>query len=487
MDLSQSTLVELRDAVRGKQVKAVEIADHFLQRIARIDREFNSFLAINPTVMDEAAKVDAAVASGLDPGPLAGVPIAVKDLLCTKGLATTAASNMLKGFVPPYSATVVERLRAAGAVLLGKTNLDEFAMGSSNETSAFGPCRNPWNRDHVPGGSSGGSAACLAARLAPASIGTDTGGSIRQPASFCGVVGIKPTYGRVSRYGVIAFASSLDQAGPMTQNARDGAVLLEAISGRDDLDATTSDEPVPPWFRKIDSDMSGVRIGILKEAGIGDVDESTAVVFSRAAEAFRKLGARIVNVSVPTLRYAVATYYLIAASEASSNLARYDGVRYGHRAARPTADLDDFYAANRSEGFGLEVKRRIMLGTYALSSGYHDAYYIKASQVRRRMRDEYASAFAACDVILSPVTASPAFKIGARISDPLEMYRNDMFTTSSNLAGLPGISVPGGFAENGLPIGVQLTAKHFDEQSLFNAAAALESALALPKKAPHGV
>ncbi|MCM2281168.1 MAG: Asp-tRNA(Asn)/Glu-tRNA(Gln) amidotransferase subunit GatA [Bdellovibrionaceae bacterium] len=485
MDLTEATLAEIRDAVRAKRVKAVEVVAHFQRRIETLDNQLNSFITVNPRAMEEATQIDAILASGRDPGPLAGVPIAVKDLLCTKNLATTAASNILRGFVPPYSATVVKRLQAAGAVILGKTNLDEFGMGSSNENSAFGVCRNPWALDHVPGGSSGGTAAAVAARLAPAGIGTDTGGSIRQPASFCGLVGIKPTYGRVSRFGIVSYASSLDQAGPMARTAQDCAILLETIAGHDDWDATASMRPVPSWSTDTIPSPKGMRIGVLQEALSEKIDQDTSTVLNTAISTLRQLGAEITEVSIPKLRHAVSIYYLLATSEASSNLARYDGVRYGYRSRKQTSDLESFYAATRSEGFGTEVKRRIMMGTYALSSGYYDAFYLKASQVRRQLRDEYMAAFAQCDVILSPVTTSPAFKIGARISDPLEMYLNDIFTTSANLAGLPAIAVPGGFAESGLPIGLQFTANHFDEHNLFRVATALEQALPLVKKVPH--
>lgn len=487
MDLTHATLTDLRDAVRGKKLKAVEVAEHFFSRVEKLDPQLNSFIKLNPHILDEARRVDDVLARGGDPGPLAGVPVAIKDLICTKNLETTAASNALRGFIPPYSATLVERLQNAGAVILGKTNLDEFAMGSSNETSAFGPCRNPWNLAYVPGGSSGGSAAAVAARLAPAAIGTDTGGSIRQPASFCGVVGVKPTYGRVSRYGMIAFASSLDQAGPMAHTTRDSAVLLEVIAGRDQADSTTSERPVPSWERAIDSSMKGIRVAVLKEVMDESLDSDTERVMNAALTALQAQGAKLVTVSIPMIRHSVATYYLIATSEASSNLSRYDGVRYGHRSPRPAEDLETFYSKNRSEGFGTEVKRRIVLGTYALSSGYYDAFYAKASQVRRLMRDQYVQAFQECQVILSPVTVAPPFKFGERIADPLEMYLNDIFTTSANLAGLPSLSVPAGFSASGLPIGVQLTATHFDEQSLFNVASALEQSLPLPRKVPHVV
>lgn len=489
MELTNASLIEIRDAVRAKKVSAVEVTKHFVSRVEKLDKQLNSFTALNPKALDEAKRVDASIASGKDPGVLAGVPIAVKDLLCTKGLTTTACSNILKNFVPPYSATVVEKLQQAGAIILGKTNLDEFAMGSSNETSAFGVCKNPWNTAYVPGGSSGGSAASVAARLAPGSIGTDTGGSIRQPASFCGIAGIKPTYGRVSRFGIIAFASSLDQAGPMAKTTRECALMLEAISGEDEWDSTSAQQPVPKWSEKISTNMKGVRIGVLKEAisetTTDKLDKDTANTVQKSIDTLKAQGAEVVEVSVPMLQYAVSIYYLIATSEASANLARYDGVRYGHRSEKAPGSLDEFYANNRSEGFGAEVKRRIMLGTYALSSGYYDAFYLKAGQVRRLMRDEYMKAFTKCDVILSPVTTSPAFKIGERVNDPLEMYLNDIFTTSTNLAGLPGMSVPAGFSAGGLPIGVQLTAKHFDEQSLFNVGEALEKSLNLEKRVPH--
>jgi len=485
VNLTELGVVELRDAVRSKKISALEATRHFVKRIESIDKKINSFISVNERAEIEAEAIDRRLQAGEDPGPLAGVPIAVKDLLCTKGLQTTAGSNILRGFIPPYSATVVERLQRAGAVVIGKTNLDEFAMGSSNETSAYEICRNPWNPEYVPGGSSGGSAAALAARLAPGAIGTDTGGSIRQPASFCGVVGIKPTYGRVSRYGIIAFASSLDQAGPMAHSSVDCAAILEAISGHDPHDATSSAQPVPQWSQKISKGIKGKKIGLLKEAMSDKVDADTISVINRAANTLKAQGAEIVEVSIPMLHYAVSIYYLIATSEASSNLARYDGVRYGPRSQRKSQDLDEFYARNRAEGFGAEVKRRIMLGTYALSSGYYDAYYVKASQVRRMMRDQYLAAFAKCDAILSPVTTSPAFRIGERVSDPLEMYLNDIFTTSTNLAGLPGMSVPGGFSKSGLPIGVQLTGRHFDEQILFDLGAALEEGLQVEKRVPN--
>jgi len=488
VDLTRSTIVQIRDAVRAKKISAVEVTRHFLDRVKTLDKELNSFIGVNPKALDEAAALDARIAKGEDVGPLAGVPMAIKDLLCTEGLRTTAASKILDNFVPPYSATVVNRLKESGAVVLGKTSLDEFAMGSSNETSAYGPVKNPWNTDCVPGGSSGGSAAALAARLAPGAIGTDTGGSIRQPASFCGVYGIKPTYGRVSRYGIIAYASSLDQAGPMANSTEDCALMLETISGKCRYDSTTANVGVPAWSKDLREDLKGYRVGLPKEYFAEKLDADVTRITQAAIDAVKKRGAEIVEVSLPLVKHAVPIYYLVATSEASSNLARYDGVRYGHRAdfsKAPAKDLEEFYSRNRGEGFGTEVKRRIMLGTYALSSGYYDAYYQKACQVRRLLRDEFLKAFEVCDVLLSPVTTSPAFKIGERISDPLEMYLNDIFTTSTNLAGLPGMSVPAGFSAGGLPIGVQLTAKHFDEKRIFDVAYSLEKTLVKEERVPH--
>lgn len=488
MDLTHASIQSISEAVRARKISAVEVTEHFLKRTQTLDKQINSFVTVNSRAVEEAKAVDAAIAQGKDPGLLAGVPIAVKDLLCTEGLRTTASSKILDSFVPPYSATVVERLKANGAVVLGKTNLDEFGMGSSNENSAFGAVRNPWNPDYTPGGSSGGSAAALAARLAPGAIGTDTGGSIRQPASFCGLYGIKPTYGRVSRYGIIAFASSLDQAGPMAHSTADCAIMLETMAGKCQRDSTSANIAVPQWSKAMKDDLKGVRIGLPREYFSEKIDPDVMKVTQDAIAALKSRGAETVEVSLPLVKHAVSIYYLIATSEASSNLARYDGVRYGHRAdfsAHPAKDLEEFYSLNRGEGFGLEVKRRIMLGTYALSSGYYDAYYQKASQVRRLLRDEFLQAFEKCDVLLSPVATTPAFKLGARVSDPLEMYLNDIFTTSTNLAGLPGMSVPAGYSSNGLPIGVQLMAKHFDEQRIFDVSLALENTLKKEERVPH--
>lgn len=478
MDLTNSTCTEIRDAVRGKKVSALEVTKHFADRISKLDSKINSFVSTNDKAEDAAKAVDAKIAKGEDPGQLAGVPMAIKDLLCTKGLKTTASSKMLGNFIPPYSATVVKRLEGAGAVTIGKTSLDEFAMGSSNENAASGPVRNPWNPEYVPGGSSGGSAAAIAARLAPGAIGTDTGGSIRQPASFCGLFGIKPTYGRVSRFGIIAFASSLDQAGPMALSTKDCALLLETIAGSCANDSTSATIEVPKWSEIITDDVKGLRIGLPKEYFAEKMDPDVERVTKEAIAALKDRGATVVDVSLPLVKHAVPVYYLVATSEASSNLARYDGMRYGHRSANAAhGDLDDLYSRSRGEGFGPEVKRRIMLGTYALSSGYYDAFYQKASQVRRLIRNEFLNAFQSCDVILSPVCTSPAFKVGERINDPLEMYLNDIFTTSTNLAGLPGMSVPAGYSKAGLPIGVQLMTRHFDETRMFNVSLALENSL----------
>jgi aspartyl-tRNA(Asn)/glutamyl-tRNA(Gln) amidotransferase subunit A len=479
MDLLTASLSEISQAIQSQKITAVEATKFFLQRIHKIDGRLNSYVTLNENAEQDAAAVDARIQKGEKVGVLAGVPFGIKDMFCTKNLRTTAASKILENFVPPYDATVVAKLKAQGIVVLGKLNQDEFAMGSSNETSSFGPVKNPWNLDCVPGGSSGGSAAAQSARLCAATLGTDTGGSIRQPASFCGIVGIKPTYGRVSRYGIVAYASSLDQAGPMVSSVEDAALVLEVISGRDPRDGTTSEQSVPSFRQNLNASMKGVRVGIMKEylAGQGlhsDVQATT----QKALEELKKQGAEIVEVSVPLTEYAVPVYYLIAASEASSNLARYDGIKYGYRADlgdRHVVELEKLYCDTRGQGFGTEVKRRIMLGTYCLSSGYYDAYYNKASQVRRLLRDQFLKAFQSCDVILSPVTAAPAFKIGERISDPLAMYLNDIFTTSTNLAGLPGMSVPFGMSMNGLPIGVQLTAAHYQEQKLLNVGLALEN------------
>lgn len=488
MDFTQATISEIVSAIKSKVVSAKEVTDHFFKRIEKFNGQLNSFTTINELALKEAEEIDHRLARGDDPGLLAGVPFGIKEMFCTKGLRTTASSKILENFIPPYDATAVARLKKAGVVILGKLNQDEFAMGSSNENSYFGPVRNPWNLDCVPGGSSGGSAAAQAARLVVGTLGTDTGGSIRQPASFCGVVGVKPTYGRISRYGIIAYASSLDQAGPIVSTVKDAALTMQVISGFDPHDGTTSQKVVPAWSQDITTNIKGMKIGLIKEYLSDELHPDVQKNVDNAIDALKKMGAEIIEVSVPLTEYAVPVYYLVAASEASSNLARYDGVKYGFRADfknLSSVDLESFYSETRGQGFGKEVKRRIMLGTYCLSSGYFDAFYTKASQVRRMITDQYIAAFGQCDVILSPVTATPAFKLGERISDPLTMYLNDVFTTSTNLAGLPGMSVPFGISQEGLPLGIQLTASHFEEQKMLNVAAALESVSPVQGKKPH--
>lgn len=466
----------IRDGIAKGEFSAEEVTKSYLQRISQYNEKLNAYITVNERALDEARQVDAQRKQGKSLGKLAGVPVAVKDMLCTEGLKTTAASKILGNFIPPYSATVVERLKAAGAIVVGKANCDEFAMGSSNENSAFGKCLNPWNLDYVPGGSSGGSACAVAGQMATIAIGTDTGGSIRQPANFTGIVGIKPTYGRVSRYGIVAFASSLDQAGPMTRTVKDAALTLEVISGFDSHDSTSSQQAVPKWTDSISTNLKGLTVGIPKEYVSENLDPDVKKHLDETIAMLKSEGCKFVDVTLPSSKYAVAIYYLVCASEASSNLARYDGVRYGYRYQDPSGkmSLESLYSESRGRGFGSEVKRRIMIGTYALSSGYYDAYYKKACQVRGIMREEFTNALAKCQVILSPVTTTPAFKVGERVNDPLTMYLNDLYTISANLAGVPGISVPVGFSKTGLPIGMQLMAKPFDEQVLFNVGECIE-------------
>lgn len=490
MDLLSASLTEIAQAIRTKKISAVETGQFFLQRTEKFNPQLNAVLSISKTWMNQAQAIDKKVSQGEDPGLLAGVPFGIKDLICTRHDPATAGSKMLKKFVSPYDATLIEKIKAHGGFVLSKLNLDEFAMGSSNETSAFGPVKNPWDLDRVPGGSSGGSAAAQSARLCAASLGTDTGGSIRQPASFTGLVGVKPTYGRISRYGVIAYASSLDQAGPMTTSVSDAALVLEAISGFDRRDSTSSNLPVPSFQKSLNPDLKNIRVGLLKEFLRPEaLDPDVQKTFQSAVDFLRQEGAQVQEISVPLSHSAVPIYYLIATSEASSNLARYDGVRFGHRAEfknLASVDLDDFYSKTRGEGFGKEVKRRIVMGTYCLSSGYFDAYYLKACQVRRLLLNQYKAAFEQCDVILSPVTTSPAFRIGEKISDPLAMYMNDIFTVSANLAGLPGLSVPFGFSKDSLPIGVQVLGNHYQEQRILNLALALEQKANLLGRRPNG-
>jgi aspartyl-tRNA(Asn)/glutamyl-tRNA(Gln) amidotransferase subunit A len=473
-------------AVREKRISSREMTRALLSRIERINPMINAYITILPeTAMREAEACDEEIARGHVRGPLHGVPVALKDIFCTKGIRTTCASRILHDFNPPYDATVTERIRAAGAVLLGKQNMDEFAMGSSTETSWFGPALNPWATDRIPGGSSGGTAAAVAAGTCFAGVGTDTGGSIRQPASLCGVVGMKPTYGRVSRYGMIAFASSLDQAGPVARSVPDAAVVLAAIAGYDRRDSTSVDVPVPDYLTATERGVKGMRVGLPREYFAEGVDASVKTAVTKALAALTSLGAESVEISLPHTGYALSTYYLIAPAEASSNLARYDGVRYGHR-ADGAKGLIEMMSRTRAEGFGEEVKRRIMIGTYALSAGYYDAYYGKAQKVRTLLRRDFAEAFARVDVILTPTAPTPAFRLGEKVDDPLTMYLSDIYTIPANLAGIPGISVPCGMSPDGLPIGAQLLGKHFDEESLLAAAAAIEREIPLPRVAPLG-
>ncbi len=461
---------ELLDQLQSGEVTSTDLVTTCLDRIAKVDDHIGAFLNVDrDAALQQAVNIDERRQAGETLGPLAGVPVAVKDNICANGTRTTCASRMLEEFVPPYDAHVIQLLRQADAVLIGRTNLDEFAMGSSCENSAFQSTRNPWDTERTPGGSSGGSAAAVAAGMTPLSIGSDTGGSIRQPAAFCGVVGMKPTYGRVSRYGLVAFASSLDQIGPFANDVTGAAFLLEALSGHDQRDSTSIDCPVPAYSQTLDQPLGGLRIGIAKEHFIEGLDAEVEQAVHAAVDVYRSLGAEVKQVTLPHSQYCVAVYYIVAPSEASSNLARYDGVHYGHRAT-DFENMVDMYSASRGEAFGDEVKRRIMLGTYALSAGYYDAYYLKALKVRRLIRQDFDRAFEDVDVIASPVTPTPAFKIGELIDDPLAMYLTDMYTISANLAGTPGISLPCGFSSDGLPIGLQLQAAPFEEERLLRAA-----------------
>ncbi|MCC7198918.1 MAG: Asp-tRNA(Asn)/Glu-tRNA(Gln) amidotransferase subunit GatA [Gammaproteobacteria bacterium] len=466
------TVAQLARGLRAREYSAVEVATHFLARIEASQPRLNAFVTVTPELaLAAAAASDERLARG-EGGALEGVPLAHKDIFCTDGVLTTCSSRMLSNFVAPYDATVVTRLKAAGMVTVGKTNMDEFAMGSSNETSFYGPVRNPWDETRVPGGSSGGSAAAVAARLAPVATGTDTGGSIRQPAALVGITGIKPTYGRVSRYGMIAFASSLDQAGVLGVTAEDCALLLEAMSGFDPKDSTSVDAPVPCYAAEIDRPVRGLRIGVIKEFFDKGLDARTAAAVQAALEVYRKQGAELVEVSCPNLPLSVPTYYVVAPAECSSNLSRFDGVRFGYRCKEPR-DLMDLYKRSRGEGFGAEVKRRIMTGTYVLSAGYYDAYYLKAQKVRQLINAEFKRAFAQVDVLAGPTSPTPAFAIGAKVDDPITMYLNDIYTIGANLAGLPAMSLPCGFVD-GLPVGLQLIGPHFAEGPLLAAAHAYQ-------------
>jgi aspartyl-tRNA(Asn)/glutamyl-tRNA(Gln) amidotransferase subunit A len=496
MSVLELSATQLLAELNAGRITSVEATQACLDQIDRYDRQVRAFLRVDAeAALGQATEVDRRRRAGQPIGRLAGLPVAIKDVLCTKGVPTTCGSRMLERFVPPYDATVVARLRAADAILLGKTNMDEFAMGGSSENSVFHPTHNPWNLQYIPGGSSGGAAACVAADMVPLSVGTDTGGSIRQPAGLCGVTGLKPTYGRVSRFGLVAFASSLDQVGPIARTAADAALLLEVLAGHDPRDATSINAPTPRYSETVGQPLRGLRLGVAREHFAAGLDSQVEAAVREALRVYESLGARVHQVSLPHSKYAVATYYIIAPSEASSNLARYDGIHYGHRAdeAMMLADLeaerasliaagqqsavDDLdsslvrlYRRTRAEAFGAEVKRRIMLGTYALSAGYYDAYYLKALQVRRLIRQDYDAAFQQVDLIAGPVTSTPAFKIGEKVNDPLAMYLVDLYTVSANLAGVPGISVPCGFSTGGLPIGLQLQAPPLEEERLLRAA-----------------
>ena len=487
-DLSPASARTIRNDVAARKVSAVEMCRDALARIQASNPRLNSFLLVDvEDALARARKVDERLAAGEAPGALAGVPIAIKDNLCVRGMKTTAASKILATYVPPYDATVIERLEAAGAVIVGKTNCDEFAMGSSNENSAFGPVRNPWALSRTPGGSSGGSAAAVAAAQVPLALGSDTGGSIRQPASFCGVVGLKPTYGRVSRYGLLAFASSLDQIGPFARSVDDAALALGVIAGPDRADATSSREPVPDLTAALTGDVKGLRVGVPRTFVSEGVDDGVKAAFDAALAVLESAGARLVDVELPHAPYGVPAYYLVCTAEASSNLARYDGVKYGYRSKAAADGLQAMYTHSRSEGFGAEVKRRIMLGTYVLSAGYYDAFYLKAQQVRTLLRRDYDRAFDAADVIAMPTSPIPPFGLGEKTDDPLQMYLADIFTVSANLAGVPAISVPCGFVERGgdrLPIGFQLAGRPFDEPTLLRAADAYERLTRWPTVAP---
>ncbi|WDP92638.1 MAG: Asp-tRNA(Asn)/Glu-tRNA(Gln) amidotransferase subunit GatA [Desulfobacter sp.] len=489
MELHKLTIAQAEKLLAGKEISSTELTRAFLDRIAAHDEKIGAFITVDPEYsLAQAEAADKVIAAG-NHQAFTGIPLALKDLLCTNGVKTTCASKILGDFIPRYNATVVEKLNKAGAVMIGKTNLDEFAMGSSTENSAIQLTRNPWNTDHVPGGSSGGSAAAVAAQFCAGSLGTDTGGSIRQPASHCGIVGLKPTYGRVSRFGLVSYASSLDQIGPITRDVPDAAMMMNLICGHDPKDSTSAPKEVPDFtagleaFRK--NGLQGMTAGIPKEfSGVEGIDPEVAAMFEQAKQVLRELGVEIKEISLPHSEYVVAAYYIIAPCEASSNLARFDGVRYGYRDKAPE-DLIDMYKKTKSQGFGLEVQRRIIIGTYALSAGYYDAYYGRASQVRALIMEDFSKAFDQCDIILSPVAPTPAFKIGENTEDPLTMYLSDIFTLSANMAGVPGISVPAAVSSKGLPMGIQMMARHFDELSLIRAGFGFEQSIGLDAPLPE--
>ncbi len=482
--MHDKSVSQLSAALQRKDVSSEELTRHFLERIARLDERLNSFISVVEDVaINQARQADKRLASDTA-GPLTGIPVAHKDIFCTRGLRTSCGSRMLDNFVSPYDATMVAHVAQAGMVMLGKTNMDEFAMGSSSETSYYGPVRNPWDLERVPGGSSGGSAAAVAARLTPLATGTDTGGSIRQPAALCGITGLKPTYGRVSRYGMVAFASSLDQAGPMSRSAEDAAWLLSAMAGFDERDSTSVDRPVDDYLSMLEGNLQGLKIGLPKEYFGQGLDATVESAVRLAITQFEALGAEIEEISLPNSSLAVPAYYVVAPAECSSNLSRYDGVRFGYRCDKPQ-DLEDLYKRSRGEGFGAEVKRRIMIGTYALSAGYYDAYYLKAQKVRRLIRDDFRQAFNNVDVIMGPTSQTSAFKLGEKTDDPVSMYLSDIYTIGVNLAGLPGISIPVGFADGG-PVGLQIIGDYFSESRLLNVAHRYQQATDWHTRVPSG-
>ena len=480
--LCELSLSEQSHALAAGDISSVELTQAYLKRIRQLDSDYNSYITVTEELaLAQAKKADERRAAG-DATALTGIPVAHKDLFCTEGVKTTCGSNILNNFVAPYESTVTRKFREASAVMLGKTNMDEFAMGSSNENSHYGAVKNPWDTKAIPGGSSGGSAACVAARLAAGATGTDTGGSIRQPASHCGITGLKPTYGRVSRYGMIAYASSLDQAGPMAQTAEDCALMLNTMAGFDHRDSTCMDREVPDYTATLNDSLEGMTIGLPKEYFSTGLDAAVEQRVRDAVAEYEKLGATVKEVSLPNLELSIPSYYVIAPAEASTNLSRFDGARFGHRCENP-ADLMDMYKRSRSEGFGEEVKRRILVGTYALSAGYYDAYYRKAQQIRRMIRDDFMNAFEQCDIIMGPNAPTPAFNIGEKSDDPVAMYLSDIYTLSVNLAGLPGMSVPAGIV-GGRPVGLQMIGRHFDEGRLLNAAHRFQQATDFHKASP---
>ena len=484
MNLFALTLHEAKEKLRKREFSAEELTEAVFRRISETEEKLHCYITLcRDTALQEAKRADQLFKTETNPHSLIGIPIAVKDNFLTRDIRTTCASKILANFIPPYDSTTVKQLRTNGAIIIGKTNLDEFAMGSSVENSAFFPTRNPWDTSRVPGGSSGGSAASVAADQCIVALGTDTGGSIRQPAAFCGIVGLKPTYGRVSRYGIIAFASSMDQVGPMAKDVRDCALILEAIASYDPADSTSANRPVPPYSALLTGDVKGLRLGIPKEYFVSGIQPEVEQAVRNAVRQLEKNGAVIEEISLPHTDYAVAVYYIVATAEASSNLARYDGMRYGHRAR--AKDLTETYMLSRAEGFGPEVKRRIMLGTYALSAGYYDAYYLKAQRVRTLLKEEFNDAFETCDAIITPTAPTTAFKIGEKTQDPLQMYLSDIYTISINLAGLPALSLPCGFDSEDLPIGMQIIGKHFDESTILNIAWAYEQSTDWHKRKPN--